>query len=164
MLGMGVIIVLLVLVVIAEGIAVSIKNSLISQYEKQKDTLRTYSHLYYQWLKVSGIGERIEHYLKEKGYKTIAIYGLADAAELLCAQLKDSSIEVKYGIDMNAIEKNENDYPISFQIITPEELDDVVDAVIVAIPTSYESIKRALEKKVTCPVLDLEHIVYEIDE
>ena len=52
-----------------------------------------------KWVKVKQEGKNLSSYFMEHGYKRIAIYGMSYAGETLINELKDSDIELAYGID-----------------------------------------------------------------
>lgn len=110
-----------------------------------------------QWVKVKQEGKQLSEYLKKKGYKTIAIYGMSYAGETLADELGGTDITVSYGIDKNA------DMIYSFiDVVHMEDELKAVDAVVVTSVTSFEEIKQKLKSKISCPVISLEDILYDI--
>lgn len=57
-----------------------------------------------QWMKLKQSGRNITSYLIEKKYQKIAVYGMSYLGENILAELKNSEIEVLYGIDERAME------------------------------------------------------------
>lgn len=110
-----------------------------------------------QWVKVKQEGKNLASYFEKNGYKKIAIYGMSYAGETLLEELKDSEINVVYGIDRNAGEI----YADVDVVSVDEELEDV-DAIVVTAVTFFDEIEEQLEKKVACPIVSLEDILYEI--
>lgn len=110
-----------------------------------------------QWVKVKQKGKNLASYFEKNEYKTIAIYGMSFAGETLLEELKDSEINVVYGIDRNAGEIYADVDVFSME----EELEDV-DAIVVTAVTFFDEIEEQLEKKVACPIVSLEDILYEI--
>lgn len=112
--------------------------------------------LYVQWLKLRQSGKSICNYLSEKGYKTVAIYGMGINGERVLQELKDSEIEVLYGIDKKA------DSIISeINVLAPDANLPETDAVVVSEPIYIEEIMKLLKTKVTCPIVSLEEAIYE---
>ncbi len=111
-----------------------------------------------QWVRLHQMGKSIEGYMKHHGYKKVAIYGLKELALLVYEELKGSSVEVLYGID-----KNPQNVCLDIDTITPDEDLPAVDAVIVTAVYYYDEIKRELSEKVSCPIISLEDIVFEME-
>lgn len=110
-----------------------------------------------QWVKVKQEGKNIASYLEKNGYKNIAIYGMSYAGETLVEELKDSNIEVKYGIDKNA-----DSMYIDVDVLTIEDDLESVDAIVVTAITFFDEIEEKLSEKMDCPIISLEDILYEI--
>lgn len=112
-----------------------------------------------QWVKVKQGNKSIADYLEKNGYKEIAIYGMNYVGETLMAELANSNIKVKYGIDKNA-----NMIYSDIDVVTPDDVLDSVDAVIVTAITFFDEIEEALFEKMDCPILSMEDILNEINE
>lgn len=110
-----------------------------------------------QWVKVKQEGKNLADYFKTNDYKKIAIYGMSYAGETLFDELRDSGIEVAYGMDNRA-----NSIYLDLDIVTMEDSLEKVDAVVVTAITYFEEITEKLERKLDCPILSLEDILYEI--
>lgn len=110
-----------------------------------------------QWVRIKQDNKSIADHLKEEGYKEIAIYGMNYVGETLLKELQDSGVDVKYGIDKNAGNINSD-----INVVTPEEELEAVDAVIVTAITFFYEIDESLSKKIDCPILSLEDILYEL--
>lgn len=109
-----------------------------------------------QWMSIERAGCGICSYIRQKGYNTIAVYGLSYLGKCLVDQLDGSDVKVMYGIDNGTVQ-------FHFDIPTftmSDELPDV-DAIIVTPVYSFEEIKESLSKKVTCSILSLADIVFE---
>lgn len=112
-----------------------------------------------QWVKMKQENKSIAEYLENYGYKEIAVYGMNYAGQTLENELKDSDIKVRYGIDNNASQLRAD---MDIEIVTPDEKLPEVDAVIVTAITFFEEIEDRLSKKINCPILSLEDILYEV--
>lgn len=110
-----------------------------------------------QWVKIKQEGKTLSSYFEKKGYYKIAIYGMSYAGETLVEELKQSSIKVEYGID----KRSENIYA-DFKILSPEDILEDVDAIVVTSIKYFYEIEELLSEKVVCPILSLEDIVYEM--
>lgn len=109
-----------------------------------------------QWVKIRQEGKTISSYFERNGYKRIAIYGMSYMGETLLEELRQTEIEVCYAIDRNK-RRNVNDVPV----YSMKDMLDQTDAIIVTAITCFDEIRDALEKKVTCPIISLEDIIYE---
>lgn len=110
-----------------------------------------------QWVRVKQEGKNLSEYLIDNGYKKIAIYGMSFAGETLLEELKNSDVKVEYGIDKNA----KNMYK-DVDIFTLEDNLKAVDAVVVTAITFFDEIEEVLDKKLNCPIISLEDVVYEV--
>lgn len=110
-----------------------------------------------QWVRVKQEGKNLSEYFKKNGYQKIAIYGMSYAGETLVEELKNTGIEVAYGIDRNS------DFIYAEVEVrsVEEELDDV-DAVVVTAITFFNTIEEKLSEKVSCPIISLEDVLYEV--
>lgn len=110
-----------------------------------------------QWVKVKQERKSLAEYFKKEGYKNIAIYGMSYAGETLLEELKDTDIHVAYGIDKGA----ESIYA-EIKIVSPDDNLQEVDVIVVTAITFFEDIEEKLSKKVNCPIVSLEDILYEL--
>lgn len=110
-----------------------------------------------QWVKVRQEGKTLSEYFERNNYKNIAIYGMSYAGENLMDELKDSRICVKYGIDKKASRINKE-----IDLVTMEDNLQEVDAVVVTAIAFFDEIAEKLEKRLNCPILSLEDILYEV--
>lgn len=110
-----------------------------------------------QWVTVKQDGKNLADYFEEMGYKTIAIYGMSYVGERLWEELKGSEIEVKYGIDQNA-----DFIETDMEIVTMDDKLESVDAVIVTPIFFFDEIKEKLSKKIDCPIISLEDVIYKV--
>ena len=63
---------------------------------------------------------------------------------------------MKYFIDQKA-DKDSGDF-----VVSPDSELEEVDVILVTPVTSYGEIKQRLVKKVSCPVISIEDILYEV--
>ncbi len=110
-----------------------------------------------QWVKVKQEGKNLSTYFENKGYKRIAIYGMSYAGETLVDELKDTGIEVVYGIDQNA-----DSIFADIDIVTMDDTLEEVDAVVVTAITFFGEIEEKLSGKLNCSIISLEDILYEV--
>lgn len=110
-----------------------------------------------QWVKVKQEGKNLADYLEREGCKTIAIYGMSYAGETLVEELQGSNIVIKYGIDKKA-----NSIYADFDVVSPDDDLEDVDAIIVTSVTFFGEIEEQMSKKISCPIISLEDILYEV--
>ena len=110
-----------------------------------------------QWVRLKNQNKSLSEYFVEKGYKKIAIYGMAHTGLVFQEEMDDSEIEILYGIDRNA-----DSIYSDIKVKKPSEDLDAVDAIVVTPVYYFESIKKDLENKVHCPIISLEEVVYYI--
>ena len=75
----------------------------------------------------------------------------------LVKELKNSEIEIAYGIDRNAA----NIYS-EIKLVTIEENLPDVDAVVVTLVDGFDKVRDMLSKRLSCPVIAIEDIINEI--
>ncbi len=127
--------------------------------DKAVDTNKKFSEFYsilLRWLKVRQEGRSLGGYLHNQGYKRIAIYGMKELGVALLDELKGSEVEVAYTIDMDA----DNIY-VAADVYKPDEELEPVDAIVVTAVHYFKDIKNNMEKKMNCPVISLEDVVWE---
>lgn len=110
-----------------------------------------------QWVKVKQQGKNLTAYFERNGFKKIAIYGMSYAGETLVEELRGSNVEVAYGIDQKA-----DTIYADVDIVTMEGDLDEVDAIVVTAITFFDEIEEKLSEKVSCPIISLEDILYEV--
>lgn len=155
----GVISVLSTMVGAATGAGLTAKQ-IAKEVKRQKELADKHLALYLlmnQWVKVKQEKKSIADYLKNNGYREIAIYGMNYVGETLLNELAGSDIKVKYAIDKNA-----DNIFIDIDVVLPDQILDEVDAVIVTPITFFDEIEELLEKKINCPILSVEDILYGV--
>ncbi len=110
-----------------------------------------------QWVKVKQENKKLSTFFEQNGYKKIAIYGMSYAGETLVDELKDTEIEVSYGID-----KRSDSLYADIDIISIDDLQNDVDVIVVTAITFFDEIEEILSEKVDCPIISLEDILYEV--
>ena len=107
-----------------------------------------------RWVEVKQKGKNLADYLKQEGYRTIAIYGMSYAGNRLVKELDGTGIEIKYGIDRNA-----DNIHAEIDIYTPREIMEDVDAVVVTSISFFDEIAENLEEQFICPIISLDDII-----
>lgn len=117
---------------------------------------RTQFFVMAQWLKVKQMGRSISAYFLERGYNRVAIYGMSYTGDRVLFELKNAGIEVAYGIDKRA-----GGVDSEIDILSIDDELPCVSAVIVSETFFFEEVKSSLSKKLSCPIISLEEVVYE---
>lgn len=143
--------------VIGAGAVKKIENNKFEKmYEKSKKHFELY-RMMSQWVKTKQEGKNLSTYFEGKGYRKIAVYGMSYAGETLINELKDTRTEVAYGIDKKA------EYiSTDIKIVSADDPLDKVDAIVVTAITFFAEIEEKLSKKVECPIISLEEVLYEV--
>ncbi len=110
-----------------------------------------------QWVKIKQEGKNLATFFEREGYKEIAIYGMSYAGETLLEELEGSNIKVRYGIDKNA-----DKVDVGVNVVTPDDDLEDVDAIVVTSITFFSEIEEMLVRKINCPVISLEDVLYEV--
>lgn len=113
--------------------------------------------VYDVWMMMKREGKSVEKYLQEHGINSIAIYGMSELGNRLYQELKDSLIEIKYGMDMNAGIQLKD-----LRVIRPKDNDENVDAVVVTALTTFDDVKIGLRQKGYTNILALDEILYNL--
>lgn len=109
------------------------------------------------WVAEKQKGRNLSGYLIERGYQNIAVYGMNYVGKALMDELRDTGVNVRYGIDRNA-----DSIVADVDLHKPDEALETVDAVVVTPFTSFDDIKKMLSQKLECPIFSIEDLVYDI--
>lgn len=124
-------------------------------YKRYKRVEMQYN-LLNQWMTLNEAGITLENLLQIRGYREIAVYGMANIGKHVYHALKNSSIKIRYGMDRSLSGQYE-----TIVVKKADEIVEPVDALIVTAIADYESIKKNLEEKLKFPIVSLEEIFYE---
>lgn len=142
---------------IGAGTVGTMKDKEVKKWKDYSDKHLTLYKMMCQWVTMKQDGTNLAEYFKKNGYKRIAIYGMSFAGDTLANELQDTDIQVAYGIDKNAA----NLYA-DFDIVSMKDNLKEVDAVVVTAITFFDEIAEELSTKLSCPIISLEDILYEI--
>ena len=131
------------------------KNVRIQKIEK-KDSY--YLHLLDDWLVLREKGFSVAEWIRQAGYKKIAVYGYGILGRHLCKELHNSNVIIDFIIDRRG-ESIETDY----KVYLPTDTFPEIEAVIVSAVFEYESICKEMRKKGKYKMISLETILYEND-
>ena len=134
------------------------RKKILSAQKKETDKFYDNYQLLSHWLEVKNRGGSSLEYFREKGYREIAVYGMGELANRLCEELEGTDICVRYGIDREAwgtVSRMD-------RIYAPEDALEQVDAVVVTPFYAMDSIRDTLRKKISCPIVSLEEVVWSL--
>lgn len=143
----------------AVGAAIVSKMATITMDERTKkvDKFKSYYHMLNQWILIKKEGKSLEKYFLDRGYKTIAIYGMGEMGNRLYEELKDSVVEVKYAVDKNASRAYSE-----LDIVDLEDDLEEVDAIVVTAVFEFDEIENNLSEKGNFSIVSLEDVIYEL--
>lgn len=110
-----------------------------------------------QWLTLKEESREIAEYFRNMNYHNIAIYGMGYLGKHLVRELKKTEIKINYTVD-----KKVNEPVEGIKIFRPKEVLPEVDVIVVTALIDFEEIADQLERKVECPIISLEDILFEI--
>ena len=120
---------------------------------------RDYWTILSRWMELLESGEKIDGYLIKQNYKNIAIYGMGMLGTHLLAQLADSVVKVKYGIDIRSGVTN-----FSIPVYTlDQELADV-DAIVLCVTYNKGKIKEEISKRIDAQIIELSELIEKASE
>lgn len=110
-----------------------------------------------QWVSIKQESKNLADYFEKKGYRKIAVYGMSYMGDVLIDELKDTNIQVAYGIDKNA-----SSIYSEIDVLTMGDELAEVDVVVVTAITFFDEIEQTLSKKMDCPIISLEEVLSEV--
>ena len=132
-------------------------KKLVNLTDKSVDLYKSCYNIAGQWITHKQRGVSLEKYFIQKGYHSIAIYGMGKLGSLLYDDLKDSSIEIRYGIDQDPYAT----YP-GLNIINPNDDLEDVDVIVVTPVMAFNGIAKMLSEKTDIPLVSISEVVYDI--
>lgn len=117
--------------------------------------------LYDVWMMTKENRKSIEKYLVNKKINTVAIYGMSFMGVRLFHELKDTSVCIMYGIDVNL----KMGMP-ELEVYRPDDLKgeivEKIDAVIVTAVFSFDAIKENLKNLGFSNIISFDEILYDL--
>lgn len=135
-----------------------IRKKQLAEQRKVTDKFSDFYQLLSHWVEMKNLGGSTVTYFEEMNYRKIAIYGMGEIANRLSEELENSDIEVAYGIDREICSspaRIEEVYSVA------DELPGV-DVIVVTPFYAMGAIKKALEEKVSCPIISIEEVVWSV--
>lgn len=148
---------LLLIYIGAVGFLLNLQQKCINKWKEQASKNRSLFLLMDQWVRTKQEGKKLESYFIKNNFKKIAVYGMGNVGKRLIKELRDSEINIAYGIDRNA----ENIYSEINLVTINDELENV-DAVVITLISDFEDVYDKLSKKLKCSIIAIEDIINEI--
>ena len=112
-----------------------------------------------KWISLKQKETDIVAYFKDRGYYSIAIYGMGDLGERLVDEVENTDVNIAYAIDRSRKGQYAN-----IQIKSLEEILPQVDAVIVTPIYDFWRIKPIIMDRIDCPIVSLEDVIYKYEK
>lgn len=132
-------------------------NKKVTEKVKLSDKHLTLFLMMNQWVRIKQEGKSIAGYFEENGYHSIAVYGMSYVGETFIKEMEASNIEILYGID-----KNVSNILSEITVASVDDELEEVDAIVVTAITFFDEIEQILSKRVKCPIISLEDIIYTV--
>lgn len=133
--------------------------------EKQQAELRNYGDKYYEyfqllnrWMTGRNEGKTIADFFHEEHIGRIAIYGMGELANRMVEELKDSDIQIVYGIDRDVCNTNSQ----IADVYAPDDTLPEADAVVITPFLSAEAIRRTLAEHCPYRMIALDDVIYSL--
>lgn len=139
--------------------AVGMYASKYKEEKKRKEDVVKYLDLFRvmnQYVVTKQRHQDLATYFKESGYQTIAIYGMSHIGQRIIDDLKDSGIQVLYGVDKRA-----DRLTYSLPIYKPSDELPTVDAIVVT-AYDFDEIAESLAENVDFEILRFSDIIFSI--
>lgn len=134
-----------------------LQQNCIDQWKEQADKNSGLFLLMDQWVNIKQKGKNLKDYFLKNNYEKIAIYGMGRAGQRLVEELRNTEIEVLYGIDSDI-----NNIYSDINLVTVEDDLQRVDAVVVTALGEFDAVYDILCEKMDCPMIAIEDILNEI--
>ncbi len=116
--------------------------------------LGLFYRLLVKWVILKQKNVSIKDYFIDRNVHSIAVYGMKEIGELICSELENTEVVVKYAIDKNA-----DHFFSDVVLFKPNDDLDSVDMVVVTVLVNNKKLIDELEKKLNCPVVTIMDVV-----
>lgn len=110
-----------------------------------------------QWIGLKQDNQQIETYFQRNNYQRIAVYGMGFVGMRLIKELRNTNLNIIYGIDQNATNISSD-----LKLLTLEDELPEVDVIIVTVLGSFQEIYDKLSTKIKCDIVAIEDIINEV--
>lgn len=118
---------------------------------------RRHDDLLDNWMHLRDINIDFSAYFKKYGYHTVGIYGAGKLGTHLFYELKNTDIQVLFGIDKNC---EAILFPVN--VYSPDQQLPKADVIIITVIDKYGEISKLIDEKINCPMVPLEEIIQEL--
>lgn len=143
-----------------EFLEILLLNKFSKKYKKVRELSNNHLillRLMERWVEVKQHEKSIAEILRKKKYYNIAVYGMSYVGKRLVRELEGSDINISYGIDQRT-----DLYCKGIEIVTADSDLKNVDAIIVTAVYYFDDIENVLSKKVKCPIISMEELLYDM--
>lgn len=123
--------------------------------EKQLLRYKYFYRILDEWMALKESGRDIDNILWNANCRRIAIYGMGRMCRHICSVLKDSRVQIIYIIDKKPCDL------YGYHIVDMNYDFEIVDLVIYTDVDIEEKIKKQLESKLFCKIINLEDVVFD---
>lgn len=128
----------------------------------QRSRWAVINDMFDRWLYAVTHGQKTEDYFNDHNYNRVAIYGMHRVGGRLYGILKNTEIDVRFGVDKNA-----DRFVYDVPLIKPDEIGDRVndvDVIVATMANGYEAVRDLLYKKGFKAVVSIDDVInYMID-
>lgn len=110
-----------------------------------------------QWIGLKQDNQQIETYFQKNNYQRIAVYGMGFVGMRLIKELRNTNLNIIYGIDQNAANISSD-----LKLLTLEDELPEVDVIIVTVLGLFQEIYDKLSTKIKCDIVAIEDIINEV--
>lgn len=142
---------------VASALMIRLQQGCINRWKSAAEKNRGIFLLMDQWIYIKQEGKNLADFFTKNKYKRLAIYGMGYVGKRLVKELKNSGVEIVYGIDRNAAGIHSE-----IKLLTVNDSLLNVDAVVATSIGEYDVICDALSGKLDCPVIAIEDIINEV--
>lgn len=137
-----------------DGISKIVKDHEI-RFIKERDKFLDMYILLDKWMTLWEKGRNISEYFQRKGYKHMAIYGRGRIGIRAAKELMENGINICYFID-----RNKQESPGSIKTVTPGELFEIKEPVLITlVKEEAAEVRKVLKQKGTTPVYFIEEVI-----
>lgn len=129
------------------------------QFDRAEKAFEFY-HILIRWIELMQKEKKIAEYFEQNEYQTVAVYGMKEIGILLCTELKQEKIDIRYAIDKNA-ELINND-SLDIEILKPSTEMPKVDIIIVTAIHYFDSIYMELRKLTEAEIVSIVDVLWAI--
>jgi hypothetical protein len=127
-----------------------------SQHQREK--YEAYYHLLASWMRLRISGRTLAEYFADHQFKTVAIYGLGRLGVCLREELRQSGVDVRYGIDLRA----QHFSYLDIKVVSPDSPMEPVDVVVVTPFFEAGKLIEDLQGRSPSRIITLRDIVYSL--